>query len=118
MGRIELEGKVTEDAATGLSLPPQQRRLAVVFQDLSLWPHMTVFQNVAFGLENQRNLKLRPEWNDSDGHYAATAACALGVAVKKTAADPQLDWESLLAADKRRLVMPSPAQSRSSAEFV
>lgn len=50
-GKVLLDGKVIEDAATGLSLPAQKRRFSVVFQDLSLWPHMTVAENVAFGLE-------------------------------------------------------------------
>jgi ABC-type sugar transport system ATPase subunit len=31
--------------------PPEERNLAMVFQDLALWPHMTVRQNLAFGLE-------------------------------------------------------------------
>jgi ABC-type Fe3+/spermidine/putrescine transport system ATPase subunit len=52
-GRVLLDGQVIEDAATGQNLPAQQRRFSVVFQDLSLWPHMTVAENVAFGLRNQ-----------------------------------------------------------------
>jgi iron(III) transport system ATP-binding protein len=34
-------------------LPPEERRLAVIFQDLALWPHMTVEGNLAFGLAAQ-----------------------------------------------------------------
>lgn len=51
-GRLLLGGKVIEDGSKGVSLSAQKRRFAVVFQDLSLWPHMTVHENVAFGLEN------------------------------------------------------------------
>lgn len=34
----------------GINLPPEKRHLGFVFQDFALWPHMTVFENVAFGL--------------------------------------------------------------------
>ena len=32
------------------AVPPEHRRMSLVFQSYALWPHMTVFQNVAFGL--------------------------------------------------------------------
>lgn len=35
-------------------LPPQQRGTAMVFQNYALWPHMTIFQNVAYGLRLQK----------------------------------------------------------------
>lgn len=35
-------------------LPPERRRMSLVFQSYALWPHMTVFQNIAFGLELRR----------------------------------------------------------------
>lgn len=41
-------------AGSDLHLPPEERGLAVVFQDLALWPHMTVRGNLAFGLEARR----------------------------------------------------------------
>ncbi len=39
--------------------PPHQRRLGFIFQDLALWPHFTVYKNIAFGLieRNQKNIK-------------------------------------------------------------
>jgi iron(III) transport system ATP-binding protein len=49
-----LEGVVALDGATisapGISLPPEQRRIGVVFQDYALFPHLTVAGNIAFGL--------------------------------------------------------------------
>jgi len=35
------------------NLPPERRRIGMVFQDYALWPHMTVARNLAFGLESQ-----------------------------------------------------------------
>ena len=37
-----------------LQIPPYKRGVGFVFQDLSLWPHFTVYQNIAFGLEAQK----------------------------------------------------------------
>ncbi len=52
-GAISLDGRVIND------LPPQARDLAMVFQTFALYPHMTVFDNLAFGLKMQR--QPRPE---------------------------------------------------------
>lgn len=49
-GRIAIGGEPVFDSQTGLNLPPQQRRIGYVVQDLALFPHMTVAENVAFGL--------------------------------------------------------------------
>ncbi len=48
-GTIRLGGE-TVSAAGRLLVPPEERGLAVVFQDLALWPHLTVRGNLAFGL--------------------------------------------------------------------
>jgi ABC-type Fe3+/spermidine/putrescine transport system ATPase subunit len=34
----------------GISVPARERELGLVFQSYALWPHMTVFENIAFGL--------------------------------------------------------------------
>lgn len=49
-GHIRLGGTALFDAAGGVDLRPQARRLAYVFQDYALFPHLTVRQNVAFGV--------------------------------------------------------------------
>jgi molybdate transport system ATP-binding protein len=52
-GRIVLNDRVFFDGAAGVDLPPQARRLGYVFQGYALFPHLTVEENVAFGLRGQ-----------------------------------------------------------------
>jgi molybdate transport system ATP-binding protein len=51
-GRIVVGDEVLFDTATGTNLPAQKRRIAYVFQSLALFPHMSVLQNVAYGLRH------------------------------------------------------------------
>jgi len=50
-GRIVLNGRVFFDSAAGVDLSPRSRRLGYVFQGYALFPHLTVEENVAFGLK-------------------------------------------------------------------
>src|SRR5450759_3100112 len=52
-GRICLAGEVVSGDGKILQLP-EQRGIGVVFQDLALWPHLTVRQNLAFGLASRK----------------------------------------------------------------
>jgi len=49
-GRIELRGSALFDSKSGINIPPQRRNIGYVFQDYALFPHLTVFENVGFGL--------------------------------------------------------------------
>jgi molybdate transport system ATP-binding protein len=49
-GRIELPSGVVFDAITGVDVAPQRRSVGYVVQDLALFPHLTVAENIAFGL--------------------------------------------------------------------
>ena len=51
-GRITIGDKVVFDAETGVNVTPDKRDVGFLFQNYALWPHMTVYQNIAFGLEN------------------------------------------------------------------
>lgn len=48
------DGRVLFDGKDVTRLPPWDRNLGMVFQNYALWPHMTVFDNVAFGLVERR----------------------------------------------------------------
>ncbi len=49
-GEIRLGGERVGGAGAGRSVPPEQRRIGMVFQDYALFPHLTVGRNVAFGI--------------------------------------------------------------------
>jgi len=53
-GTIAIASDLVSDGARGFALPPDKRRLGMVFQSYALWPHMTVFANVAYPLTVQR----------------------------------------------------------------
>ncbi len=50
-GRILIDGKPVFDSAKGINVPPNKRDIGFLFQNYALWPHMTVYENIAFGLE-------------------------------------------------------------------
>jgi iron(III) transport system ATP-binding protein len=52
-GSIELEGKCVAQAGRNL-IEPERRAIGMVFQDLALWPHMTVAQHLAFAMRFKR----------------------------------------------------------------
>jgi multiple sugar transport system ATP-binding protein len=49
---IQSSGKVILDGTDVSDTPPERRDMAMVFQNLALYPHMTVYQNIAFYLQN------------------------------------------------------------------
>lgn len=53
-GEIAIGDTVMDSVARATFIPPEQRRVGLVFQSYALWPHMTVGQNVDFGLRLQK----------------------------------------------------------------
>ncbi|HJZ46725.1 MAG TPA: ABC transporter ATP-binding protein, partial [Roseiflexaceae bacterium] len=49
-GRIDIDNSAVFDAAGGTNVPPEKRRLGMVFQSYALWPHLSVAQNIAYPL--------------------------------------------------------------------
>lgn len=56
-GEIICDGQLIDSPAKRTRVAMEQRRFSMVFQDFSLWPHMTVAENVAFGLKLQNRGK-------------------------------------------------------------
>src|SRR5919199_2635014 len=83
-GAIRIGGKPVYASAEGIDVPAERRGLSMVFQSYAIWPHMTVFDNVAYGLRVRR--KSRQEIRDKVqqaldlvqmGAYAARRASQL-----------------------------------------
>lgn len=53
-GTIQIGGATVFDGARGTLVPTEQRNLGMVFQTYAIWPHLTVFENIAFGLRVRR----------------------------------------------------------------
>ena len=51
-GRITIGDKVVFDSAQGIDVPANKRRVGFLFQNYALWPNMTVYKNISFGLAN------------------------------------------------------------------
>ena len=51
-GRIEIGDTVVFDSELGINIPPNKRKVGFLFQNYALWPNMTVYDNIAFGLSN------------------------------------------------------------------
>ena len=51
-GKITIGDQVVFDSEKGINVSPAKRDIGFLFQNYALWPHMTVYQNIAFGLEN------------------------------------------------------------------
>ena len=62
-GRITIDDTVVFDSDAGINIPANKRRVGFLFQNYALWPNMTVFQNIAFGLSNikETGLSVTPE---------------------------------------------------------
>jgi len=60
-GEIYIDDALVFSSEKGVDLPPAKRDVGFLFQNYALWPHMTVSQNIAFGLENLK-------WSKADIH--------------------------------------------------
>ena len=65
-GVIEVEGRVV--VGSGVSTPPERRRVGMVFQDYALFPHMSVRDNIRFGLSSGTSRNDRVEEVLADLH--------------------------------------------------
>jgi iron(III) transport system ATP-binding protein len=61
-GQVSIGGRQVADGAQRQHVPPERRRVGLMFQDYALFPHLTVFENVAFGIGGRASQ--RREWVD------------------------------------------------------
>ncbi len=61
-GRITIGDKVVFDSEAGINVPANKRKVGFLFQNYALWPNMTVYENISFGLRNiKEELPLRDD---------------------------------------------------------
>jgi iron(III) transport system ATP-binding protein len=58
-GQVVIGGRTMSDSRTGIVVPPEQRGVGVVFQDYALFPHLTIENNVGFGLRRAPRVERR-----------------------------------------------------------
>ena len=51
-GKITIDGTTVFDSDAGINIPANKRQVGFLFQNYALWPNMTVYQNISFGLSN------------------------------------------------------------------
>ena len=61
-GRITIGDTVVFDADAGINVPASKRHVGFLFQNYALWPNMTVYQNIVFGLKNVKEEMEMYEW--------------------------------------------------------
>ena len=57
-GLVRINDQAVYESATGALVAPQHRQIGMVFQSYAVWPHMTVFENVAYPLRRRRLTKM------------------------------------------------------------
>jgi ABC-type Fe3+/spermidine/putrescine transport system ATPase subunit len=82
-GRVLVDGRLLSDNARVI-VPPEERNIAMVFQDLALWPHLSVHGNLAFGLKARGMDK-----ENRERHIAATLT-SVGLEGKATRSPHEL----------------------------
>ena len=58
-GEITYEGRLVDSPRKRVFLPPHKRNMGMVFQSYAIWPHMTVFSQVAYPLQARRVARAR-----------------------------------------------------------
>ncbi len=56
---IKINGKEIYDSKKGVNIPIRKRKIGYVFQDIALFPHMTVFNNIAYGIKEKQREEIK-----------------------------------------------------------
>ena len=123
-GVMLIDGKEAINAEKAFYLEPSKRGLNLVFQSYALWPHMTVFENIAFGLKIQKLPKAEVEKRVRDAlkmmrisenrFPTSTPACALTCAPSSCVCTRTWAPRSSMSPTTRSKLSPCPPASPSS----
>src|SRR5437879_8428482 len=109
-GRVVLDGQVLEDTARRVRMPAERRPVGMVFQDYLLFPHLSVLENVAFGLRSRGVGRATARRRASDW-LGRLGLGAVGDARPRTLSGGQQQRVALaraLATDPRLLLLDEP----------
>jgi len=67
-GEVSINSKVFT-SNNKIIVSPNKRNLGFIFQDLALWPHLSVFDNIAFGLKERKENNIREKVNEILGYF-------------------------------------------------
>lgn len=67
-GEIDIHGRSVFAAEVGIEVPPEKRNLSMIFQSYALWPHLTVFDNVAYPLRSRGKKRSKAEIAEKVNH--------------------------------------------------
>ena len=81
-GRITIGDQVVFDSDLGINVPPNKRKVGFLFQNYALWPNMTVYDNIAFGLSNVKDTLPKVDFEAKNAARLAQILKAPGEVVK------------------------------------
>ena len=81
-GRITIGDHVVFDSDLGINVPPNKRKVGFLFQNYALWPNMTVYDNIAFGLSNVKDTLPKVDFEAKNAARLAQILKAPGEVVK------------------------------------
>jgi molybdate transport system ATP-binding protein len=120
VGRVACGGDVWLDTARGRDLPPERRRVGVVFQDYALFPHLSARDNVAFGIVGRSRPERRRRAQDALERLGVGALAGARPADLSGGERQRVALARALAREPRALLLDEPlaaldARSRSRA---